>query len=390
MADPLTSSDRQRERMGFGVSPMASTETRRSYAAAGLSPLGTQDRERLEAGAGISPMAGSTEKESWKMAEYMAGQREEAPIGYGGIGDRPVGASRRAIRMQEEYDKQRKAMLEERATLQAMDIQQKQFEMGQRDQQIQENTFYYDRGLKEAEQKLQAQTRSEATAIIGGLNQLDPQSADYQKNVAVLFSRNPLGAADENVQKVVSQYSDANELYIKSRATQSEQQKKDAEEQAQLQADVVTYGITPEQQKRMLEPNLPAGVVRFNPNAAKPIIAEAKLSQEGAKEAKTEEKAQSKEFTGLLRDQQKALATYNALLQPELERIDSMTVSDVEKNKAKKNVNLIPELKEAFAKVKGAAAVLDLPMIQDESDFSKYKSGDRVLAPDGITVMLVP
>jgi hypothetical protein len=81
------------------------------------------------------------------------------------------------------------------------------------------------------------------------------------------------------------------------------------------------------------------------------------LSQEGAKEAKTEEKAKSKEFTGLLRDQQKALAIYNALLQPELERIDSMTVSDVEKNKAKKNVNLIPELKEAFAEARGAAAV---------------------------------
>jgi hypothetical protein len=262
--------------------------------------------------------------------------------------------------------------------------------MGVRDQQMQEDDFYYNRGLKEAEQKLQAQTRSEATAIISGLNQLDPQSPDYQKNVAVLFGRNPLGAADENVQKVASEYGAANDLYIRSFEVQSEKQKKDAEEQAQLQADVVTYGITPEQEAKMLEPNLPAGVVRYNVNAAQPIIAEAKLSQEGAKEAKTEEKAKSKEFTGLLRDQQKALAIYNALLQPELERIDSMTVSDVEKNKAKKNVNLIPELKEAFAEARGAAAVLDLPMIQNKSELSKYKKGDRVLAPDGITVITVP
>ena len=311
----------------------------------------------------------------------------ELPEDWGG---RPSGTSRRAIRMQAEWDKKRATEIQEQSNLQAMDIQQKQFEMSLRDQKMQEDGFYYERGLKEAEQKLQAQTRSEATAIIGGLNQLDPRSPDYQKNVAVLFGSNPLGAADPNVQKVASQYSAANDFYVNSLATQSEQQKKDAEEQAQLQADVVTYGITPEQQKKMLEPNLPAGVVRFNPNAAKPIIAEAKLSQEGAKEAKTEERAQSKDFTSRLRDQQKALATYNALLQPELERIDSMTVSDVEKNKAKKNVNLIPELKEAFAKVRGAAAVLDLPMIQDESDFSKHKRGDRVLAPDGITVMLVP
>jgi hypothetical protein len=393
MADPLTSSDIIRERMGFGVSPLASEDTRRSYAAAGLSPLGTQDRERIERGGGISPMAGSAEKGAWQMAGYMAGSREQAPVEYGGIGDRPQGSSRRAIRMQDEWDKKQTELLQQQRLSQQMDLEQKQFEMGVRDQQMQEDDFYYNRGLKEAEQKLQAQTRSEATAIISGLNQLDPQSPDYQKNVAVLFGRNPLGAADENVQKVASEYGAANDLYIRSFEVQSEKQEKDAEEQAQIQADVVTYRITPEQQKRMLERNLPAGVVRYNVNAAQPIIAEAKLSQEGAKEAKTEEKAKLKEFTGLLRDQQKALATYNALLQPELERIDSMTVSDVEKNKAKKNVNLIPELKEAFAEARGAAAVLDLPRLknlQDESEFSKYKSGDRVLAPDGITVIMVP
>jgi hypothetical protein len=376
--------------MGFGVSPMASQETRRAYAAAGLSPLGTQDRERLEAGAGISPMAGSTEKETWKMGEYMSGKREEAPIAYGGIGDRPVGSSRRAIRMQDEYDKQKERVLKERVELQAMDIQQKQFEMGQRDQQIQEDTFYYERGLKEAEQKLQAQTRFEATAIIGGLNQLDPQSPDYQKNVATLFGRNPLGAADPNVQKVASQYGAANESYINSSIARDEKRAEDAEEQAQIAADAITYGVTPQQMAQMLEPNLPAGVVRYNVNAAKPVIAAAKLSQEQAEEAKTEEKAQSKEFTGLLRDNLKAVAAYNALLGPELARIDSMAISDVEKNKAKENLNRIPELAKAFAEAKGAAAVLELPMIQNKSDLSKYKKGDRVLAPDGITVITVP
>ena len=377
--------------MGFGVSPMASQDTRKAYAAAGLSPLGTQDRERLAVGAGISPMAGSTEKETWKMAEYMSGQREEAPIAYGGIGDRPVGSSRRAIRMQDEYDKQKERMLKERADLQAMDIQQKQFEMGQRDQQIQEDTFYYERGLKEAEQKLQAQTRFEATAIIGGLNQLDPQSPDYQKNVATLFGRNPLGAADENVQKVVSQYSAANESYINSSIARDEKQAEDAEEQAQIAADAITYGVTPEQRREMLEPNLPAGVVRYSPNAAKSVIAAAKLSQEQAKEAKVEEKAESKDFTGRLRDNQKAVAAYKALLEPEMERIESSVDSDAKKAKEIANLTRAnPELAEALAEAKGAAAVLDLPVIRNESDLSKYKSGDRVLAPDGITVITVP
>lgn len=312
-------------------------------------------------------------------------------------GGRPTGSSRRAIRMQAEYDKRREDAIKERATLQAMDIQQKQFEMGLRDQKMQEDGFYYERGLKEAEQKLQAQTRSEATAIIGGLNQLDPRSPDYQKNVAVLFGSNPLGAADPNVQKVASQYSAANDFYVNSLATQSEQQKKDAEEQAQIAADIETYGISEEEKAKMLMPNLPAGAVMYNPNAAKPVIARAKRSQEEAEEAKTEEKAEKKDFTGLLRSNLKAVAVYNSLLEPELKRIntsldtDGNPISDAKKAKEIANLNRAnPELAKAFSEARGAAAALGLPMIQNKSDLSKYKKGDRVLAPDGITVMLVP
>jgi len=318
----------------------------------------------------------------------------ELPEDWGG---RPSGTSRRAIRMQADWDKKREAEIEEQRALQSMDIQQKQFEMSQRDQKIQEDTFYYDRGLKEVEQKLQAQTRSEATAIIGGLNQLDPRSPDYQKNVAVLFGSNPLGAADPNVQKVVSQYNAANEFYVNSSIARDEKQAEDAEEQAKLQADMVTYGVTPEQRREVLEPNLPAGVVRYNVNAAQPVIAAAKLSQEQAKEAKTEEKAVKKDFTGRLRDSQKAVAAFNALLEPELERIntsldtDGNPISDAKKAKEIANLKRTNEaIAKAFAEAKGAAAVMDLPMIQGESDFSKYKSGDKVIADDGITVITVP
>ena len=343
-----------------------------------------------------SAMASREEMNAYKAQEVERGNlpSSELPEAFGG---RPTGSTRRSFRMQTEWDKQQKAAIEQQAALQSMEIQQKEFEMGQRDQSMQENAFYYDRGIKEAEQKMDAEELSQATAIVNAVANLNPSSPDYLDNVSVILSKNSLGANNEGVQRLLERYDKANARYEASQKSineaqiaSDEKQAEDAEEQAQLQADVVTYGITPEQQARMLEPNLPAGVVRFNPNASKPIIAEAKLSQERAKEAKTEERAQSKDFTSRLRDQQKALATYNALLQPELERIDSMTVSDVEKNKAKKNVNLIPELKEAFAKVKGAVAVLDLPMIQNKSELSKYKKGDRVLAPDGITVITVP
>jgi hypothetical protein len=265
--------------------------------------------------------------------------------------------------MQEEWDKQRARQIEEVQAFQQMEIQRKQFEIQSRDQQLQEDDFYYNRGLKEAEQKIQAQQRSEAASIIEGLNQLDPRSPDYQKNVATLFGQNPLGATDEGVQKVWGQYGAASEIYNNSLITQSEQQKKDEEEQAQIQADIVKYDLTPEQQSKMLVPNLPAGVVRFDPNKAKPVIAEAEKAIEGREETKATEKESESRFD----DYNKALATYEGMAGAEPE-----------------------DIAKALAAVRGAAAVLRIPKVAHEDDLQNYNSGDRVLAPDGITVITIP
>ena len=229
MADPLTSSDIIRERMGFGVSPLASEDTRRSYAAAGLSPLGTQDRERIERGGGISPMAGSAEKGAWQMAEYMAGSREQAPVEYGGIGDRPQGSSRRAIRMQDEWDKKQTELLQQQRLSQQMDLEQKQFEMSQRDQQIQENTFYYDRGIKEAEQKLLAQQRNEAKDFISAANSLDPQTPNYRDQLIELRKRYPFGSLDPTVNSIIGEYDKVHSVYMEA----------DKEEQAKEESKIV-------------------------------------------------------------------------------------------------------------------------------------------------------
>ena len=369
-----------------------------------------QAQKRLEYYQGMSGsmrppslMASREEKDSYTAQEVGRGNLPSSELSeaYGG---RPTGTTRRAIRMQDAYDTERERQLEERASIQSMEIQQKEFEMGQRDQSMRENTFYYDRGIKEAEQKMDAEELSQATTIVNAVANLDPSSPDYLDNVSVIVSKNSLGANNDGVLRLLERYDKANARYEASQKSlneaqiaSNEKQAEDAEAQAKLQADMVTYGVTPEQQREMLEPNLPAGVVRYNVNAAQPVIAAAKLSQEGAKEAKTEEKAQKKEFTGLLRDQQKALATYNALLQPELERIntsfdtDGNPISDAKKAKEIANLNRTnPELLKALAEARGAAAVLDLPTIQNESDLSKYESGDRVLAPDGITVITVP
>ena len=278
-------------------------------------------------------------------------------------GGRPKGTSRRAIRMQAEYDKRREETIKEAETFQAMDIQQKQFESGQRDQQMQEDEFYYNRGIKEAEQKSSAEQLSQATSIISSLNQLDPRSEDYQLQEAKIFSNNPLGAKDEGALKVADRYRAVNNIYLESLATQSEKQKADSEEQAQINADIVKYDITPEQQARMLVPNLPTGVVRYDPNKAKPVIAEAEKAIEGRKETKATEKESESRFD----DYNKALATYEGMAGAEPE-----------------------DIAKALAAVRGAAAVLRIPKVANEDDLQNYNSGDRVLAPDGITVITIP
>jgi hypothetical protein len=224
MAEPLTSSDILRERMGFGVSPLAAPETRRAYAAAGLSPLGTQERERFERGSGISPMATASEKEAWKMAEYMAGEREQAPVEYGGLGERPTGTSRRAIRMQTEWDKQREIQLKEAEEARQKFESDRSFALQQQNQFMDSVRL----GMQEAEfnvkRKLQDQMDYEVGGYMQGIDKLNPQSPDYSQGVMELNKRFPLATTDERINNILGTYNSVHEIYMKNRAGQQADQ----------------------------------------------------------------------------------------------------------------------------------------------------------------------
>jgi hypothetical protein len=380
MAEPLTSSDIQRERMGFGISPMASPETRRAYAAAGLQPLTTQDRERFESGGGISPMAGTAEKEAWKMSEYMAGDREQAPIEYGGIGDRPTGSSRRALRMQAQWDEQQKQMLERERLQQQMDINMKQYEIQAREAGLRRDDFFYKRGLSEAEQKIKAEITADGRGFIEGLNELNPKSADFPEKFIELRSKYPLSARNEAANKVGEDYFDIHKTSMEGQAKASELQDKEKEEQARLRAEFVEFGVSEEDQRNLLDPNAPVGTVRFDRNAALPVIAAAKQEKEQASKAETKTEKQDQDFTARLRDYQKTSAALDSL-------VDSMTAGM--NKQQKRNRMRDPEIVKAIAAARATAAVLDLPQIEAEEDLKNYKKGDRVLAPDGITVITI-
>jgi hypothetical protein len=191
-----------------------------------------------------------------------------------------------------------------------MDIQQKQFEMGQRDQQMQEDDFYYNRGLKEAEQKLQAQQLSEATAIISGLNQLDPRDPEYQKKRSAIFGNNPLGASDPNVQKVATEYGAANEVYGNAMKEQSTGIREAQEKYAADMQNLMEAGVTEEELPQYINPKSPVGLPMFDPLKMAAKLGTTKAQEKA--EAKTTKEETPKEKIGL--DLQQAYGELNALL----------------------------------------------------------------------------
>jgi hypothetical protein len=281
-------------------------------------------------------------------------------------GGRPTGSSRRAIRMQEEWDKKRERQIDEAKAFQEMDIQRKQFEMQARDQQFQEDEFYYNRGLKEAEQKLQAQQRSEAAAIIGGLNQLDPRSPDYQKNVATLFGQNPLGATDEGVQKVWGQYGAASEIYNNSLVTQSEQQKKDEEVFFKTQQSLLESGVPEEKLSKYYDANAPAGVIRFDQNAVSKQIGTTKFAEKQATAEKKEETPKDK----INLDLQQAYGELNELLLSGADDTDSARAK-------------VAGLRERYKSAIGENAPEVFPSPSNREQYDRLPSGTSYIGKDG-------
>lgn len=329
---------------------------------------GTMDRP--------STMASSTEREAYAAQEVGRGNLPSSELSED-FGGRPQGSSRRAIRMQDEWDKQYEMTVMQQNAAMLAAKEQREIEESLRDRQLDEENLELKRETRRAAQDIQHRTNQHVSGFLAGLNggvdsagntipPLDPESSDYPKRKSQLFRDFPLATKKEEVSPIIDAMDEIYNTRVAAEKERAISMEEEGEEQAQIQADIVKYGLTPEQQGRMLVPNLPAGVVRFDPNKAKPIIAEAEKAIEGKKEGKVEEKESETRFD----DYNKAFATYDGLsgdkeAQPE----------DVAK---------------ARAAVRGAAAILRIPKVANEEDLQNYNSGDKVLAPDGITIITIP
>jgi hypothetical protein len=129
----------------------------------------------------------------------------ELPEEWGG---RPTGESRRAIRMQEEWDKQRGQQLEEMRLAQQMEMEQRRFALSERDQVLQERQ---EARLQAAEAKAQEeilkvseQADSALNEVLGGfdptgnpISGLDPDASDYMQRRNDIIKRYPKALKDE-------------------------------------------------------------------------------------------------------------------------------------------------------------------------------------------------
>lgn len=286
----------------------------------------------------------------------------ELPEEWGG---RPTGTSRRAIRMQEQWDKQRAAQIEEARAFQQMELQRKQFEIQVRDQQLQEDDFYYERGIKEAEQKLTAQQRAEARGIIESLNQIDPRSPDFSKNLSEVFTQNSLGAADPNVQKIVGLYQDANTAYMSSLEKLQTGQKEAQEEFYSTQQSLLESGVPQEKLSEYYDPKAPAGVVRFDQDAVSKQLGTTKFQEKQAAAEKKEETPKEK----INLDLQQAYGELNELL---------LSGAETESASAK-----VAGLRERYKAATGEDAPKILPRPTSVEQYDRLPDGTPYIGKDG-------
>jgi hypothetical protein len=202
MANGLTDSDLNRQRLGFGVSP--DTASRRRAVEAGVAPLTTGEQIRRDWGWGPST---PEEQVAFQAAEVIerGGPIGQMPVEYGG---RPTGTSRRALRMQAEYDTVRQAALENQRLMEQADLEQRRFELSERNQTLQERQ---EARLQAAEAKAQdedlkvsKQADFALNEVLGGFDPtgnpvsgLDPDAPDYMQRRNDIIKRYPKALKDD-------------------------------------------------------------------------------------------------------------------------------------------------------------------------------------------------
>lgn len=208
---------------------------------------------------GPSPLASPEERSAYRalqvIPEIQAGRATVAdlPESYGG---RPTGTTRRAIRMQAEWDKAQQTALENQRLM----------------QQVEQNRIAQIRSQEEYDAKINldilnektaAQESSEANAIASGLNSIDfKNDPEAGLKIDQLILDNPLGAIRKDVAERIEAAKNISSTYGVAATTKAEQEANKAK--AAIINKAYAGGLTEREIEatKFADPN--TGIVDFN------------------------------------------------------------------------------------------------------------------------------
>ena len=361
MAEPLTSSDIIRLEMGFG--PSSEDERRRRFAA-GESPVSRSDFARMAEGRGISSMASKSEKDAWVATEVMSGRRDpmELPESYGGLGERPEATTRRGLRMQQEWDKQREMMMEEQRIARELEQRNKQMESLDLDIRLKDRQLSVAREEDIFNKSQQERTLAEQEQAFRAINAVRGQPNAYEAASEVI-SGLPFAAASEPVQKALDALGQAQDLEGAAKAAQ-EQEKKQKDFYSIWQS-LLKSGVPEKDLPKFFDPTAPAGELRFDQKAVSTQLGTTEFKEKQASAEKREETPVQK----IESDLAKAYGEYNERL---------LSQEDEPADRAK-----IAGLREAYKQATGKDAPEILPRPTSGEQYSMLPAGTRYIGRDG-------
>jgi len=327
-------SDRTRgnERFGWGPSPLASNEEIERYRAA-------QIQQEIEAGRATV---------------------EDLPEAYGG---RPTGTTRRSIRMQEEYDRRQDAELQRQSKIQAMNIQQRQFELQSR----QENRLFNEQEARRNAERLQAKIDEKNAAVknIAFSVMADADLDDPSSYSRVVKQISGIAGAleDEDIRSGLGVIRQASESSMGSIARKQQQEMDD--KFAQDMQKLMETGVTEDELPQFFDPESPIGTPRFDQRKVAAKLGS--TTAQAKEEAKTTKVETPREKVGL--DLQQAYGERNSLV---------LSGEDPAAAAAK-----VEGLRERFKAATGEEAP-EVPLQpKSKAEYDRVPAGMSYIGPDG-------
>lgn len=375
MAEPLSAFDMARVRWGWGTS--SDPAQRQRFAEAGLSPLTSEERMRMERGWGASPLASKETREAMVAEEVRQGIRPayQLPEAYGG---RPEGTTRRAIRMQEAWDAEQAARIQQeeamrqieserldRAT-QALDYSQKFYEF----EQLREKNLF-DKAENERQTRNAANFQKFTNQFIGA----DPRLA--YAAVTDALADNPQLMDNPLIADTVTALKNRAEngtVALLNKEIKAENEAKAARQQAFLETyeSLLASGVPQEQIAQFYDPDakVPVGEVAFSQKK----VAEQLGGVEAEKKAETKEKP-AKDLE--LDIEQKSEELNSMLMAAPMTRSDTFETSLADKRAE------IEGLRTRYSRVTGNKAPEFVARPQSKQQYDNLPSGTPYIDKDG-------